>query len=293
LRCACIDIGSNTTRLLVAEAGASGLREIDAVRTFLRLAPGADGRLAPETIVQLARTVAEHVARAEAHGADEVHAVATAAIRGLADAPALCAQLSAVAGVVVRVLSGEEEARLAFAGATATLRAPPTGSVGVVDVGGGSSELVVGTIAGGVTWSISLAVGSGTLRDRVLDDDPPSAEQLAHAREQVADAFAAVHPPGVEHVYAVGGSATSLRRLLGDELTAPALRAALETLCAAPSVASAARLGLDPRRTRLLPGGLLLLSAAVHAFGGRPLHIARGGLREGLILSRLADWTSA
>ncbi len=178
MRCACIDIGSNTTRLLVAEHGPDGLREVGALRTFLRLAPGSDGRLPAETVATLTATVAEQVALAGRYGADEVHAVATAAIRGLADGPALCAALAATAGVEVRVLSGEEEAHLAFAGATATLRDPPRGSIGVVDIGGGSSELVVGTIADGVTWSTTLPLGSGVLSHSHQHDDPPCPPQV-------------------------------------------------------------------------------------------------------------------
>ena len=179
MRCACVDIGTNTTRLLVAEPdGAGGLREVARLRHFLRLRPRPGGALEPETIAQVADAVAAQAHIARGHGACRVRVVATAAIRAASNGDALCAAVRAASGSEVVVLTGEQEARLAFAGATRMLPADPPGLVGVVDVGGGSSELVAGTVTGGVTWWASFPLGSGVLTERHLRSDPPTPDEL-------------------------------------------------------------------------------------------------------------------
>jgi exopolyphosphatase/guanosine-5'-triphosphate,3'-diphosphate pyrophosphatase len=288
VRSACIDIGSNTTRLLVAEPDGAGLREVLHRRMFVPLVNGGRGAIDAETIAVLASVVAAHVALARECGAERVHAVATAAIRRAANREALCAAIGREAGVRVRVLDGAEEARLAFIGATATLRDPPSGVVAVADVGGGSSELVAGTVRGGVSWFVSLPVGSGVLTERHVRNDPPTAGELAALRAEADAAFAAVHAPRAACAYAVGGSATSIRRLCGDELTPRALEAALAVVAAHSVRDAAAGLSLARERVRLLPAGLVLLRAAADAFGGLALEIARGGLREGVVLEDFA-----
>jgi exopolyphosphatase / guanosine-5'-triphosphate,3'-diphosphate pyrophosphatase len=288
VRSACIDIGSNTTRLLVAEPDGIGLREVLHRRMFVPLVNPGRGAIDAETIGVLASVVAAHVALARECGAERIHAVATAAIRRAANREALCAAIRREAGVRVRVLDGAEEARLAFIGATATLRDPPSGVVAVADVGGGSSELVAGTVRGGVSWFVSLPVGSGVLTERHVRSDPPTAGELAALRAEADAAFSAVHAPRADCAYAVGGSATSIRRLCGDELTPRALEAALAVVVAHSVRDAAAGLSLARERVRLLPAGLVLLRAAAEAFGGLALEIARGGLREGVVLEDFA-----
>jgi exopolyphosphatase/guanosine-5'-triphosphate,3'-diphosphate pyrophosphatase len=288
VRSACIDIGSNTTRLLVAERDDGGLREVLARRMFVRLVPGPDGRIAPDTIGVLAAVVAAHAQTARDCGAGRIHAVGTAAIRTAANGDALCSAVRREAGVRVRVLGADEEARLAFAGATRTLEHPPAGTVGVVDVGGGSSELITGSVAGGVEWFVSLPVGSAVLTEGHVLGDPPTAGEVAALRARAEASFGAIGAPTPAVAYAVGGSATSLRRLCGDELSAETLDRALTLLCSWPVRDAAERLSLARERVRLLPAGLVLLAAAVRAFGGVSLHVARGGLREGVVLQDLA-----
>jgi exopolyphosphatase / guanosine-5'-triphosphate,3'-diphosphate pyrophosphatase len=288
MRTACIDIGSNTTRLLVAEPNGAGLREVLARRMFVPLIHGPRGTIDPETIGVLASVVAAHAVTARECDAQRVQAVATAAVRDAGNREALCAAIEREAGLRVRVLSDDEEARLAFAGATGTLDAPPAGTVGVVDVGGGSSELVTGTVAGGVGWYASLRIGSGVLTERHVRSDPPGPHELDALREEADAAFGAIHAPRPGAAYAVGGSATSLRLLCGDVLSAAALEAALETLAAWPVREAAERLSLARERVRLLPAGLVLLRAAARAFGDLPLEVARGGLREGVLLEDFA-----
>jgi exopolyphosphatase / guanosine-5'-triphosphate,3'-diphosphate pyrophosphatase len=288
MRCACVDIGTNTTRLLVAERTGDGLREVVAVRRFARL-KASDVEIPAATIARIAELVAEHVALAREHGAASVRAVATAAIRRAPNGHELCEAVQRAAGVRVDVLSWEEEAALAFAGALATFDEPPSGLIGVVDVGGGSSELVTGTASDGVAWSASVAVGSGALTDRHVRSDPPALEELAAVRAEIEQALAAVDPPKPRCVLAVGGSATSLAGAAGGALAPETIARVLAVLIAAPAADAARRLGLHAERAKLLPAGLMVLEAAWNAFGRPPLHVVRGGLREGVVLRALDE----
>ncbi len=285
MRRACIDIGSNTTRLLIADCDGEGLVEVhqDRVFTHVRRGLNPEDEIAAEKIAEVVAVVACQLATARALGAADVRCVATAAVRQAANRDTLLAAVRSACGLEVSVLSAEEEARLAFAGAARTLGYLPDGPLGVVDVGGGSSELVVGTAPDQVTWCASLELGSGQLADDYLRSDPPSADELAQARTRVSEVLDGVTPPPAAHVVAVGGSATSLRRIAGPRLDGAAFARVLEVLSAACAADLARRFTLDADRVRLLPAGLLILEAAAERFGV-PLEVARGGLREGLLL---------
>ena len=285
MRIACIDIGSNTTRLLVAEADETGLRELLSQRAFTRLR-GFEGAIPEAKVREVAEVVASQVRLAREAGAEDMRLVATAAIRGAANRDELCAAIGEACGVTVDVLSGEDEARLAFLGATRMLKHAPEGLVAVVDVGGGSSEIVCGTIAGGVSWSASFRVGSGFLADNYVHSDPPAPDELERIRGHVAGIFEGLEIPQPVAAYAVGGSATSLRRLIGAVLDHETLGRALRTVCADPAEEVARRFDLHLERVKVLPAGMLLLDAASTALSV-PLQIAGGGLREGVILKRL------
>lgn len=286
---ACIDIGSNTTRLLVAEPADGQLRELLAQRAFTRIGKGRrlDGPIPPDKVAEVAEVVATQARVAEELGASAVRAVATAAIRQAANAEALLAAVHAAAGLEVEVLSGEEEARLAFIGATRTLGSEPEGDVGVVDVGGGSSELALGTLDGGVRWSASFRIGSGFLADAYLRSDPPSIAELNAVRAHVAGAFEGLDVKRPALGVAVGGSATSLRRLVGGVLEHETLERGIRVLASTPVAEVARRFELEPERVRLLPAGILVLEAAADRLGV-PLQIGRGGLREGVVLEMIA-----
>jgi exopolyphosphatase/guanosine-5'-triphosphate,3'-diphosphate pyrophosphatase len=288
-RCGCIDIGSNTTRLLVAEAGDDALAVIVSERSFTRIGASreADGRIPAVTIEHVARVAAGQARRAREHGAGELVAVATAAIRDAPNRDELVAAVERSLGVELWVLSGEEEARLAFLGATRALGGAGSGRVAVVDVGGGSTELAIGSPDGDVAWWASLAVGSSVLAGAHLRSDPPAASELEQARAQVAKAFDGLDPPPAASAVAVGGTATSLHRLVGPDLNAATLGHGLELLCEAPAKATAERFDLDPERVRLLPAGMVVLEA-VCAHLRLALRVVRGGLREGVVLERLA-----
>jgi exopolyphosphatase/guanosine-5'-triphosphate,3'-diphosphate pyrophosphatase len=288
VRCACIDIGSNTTRLLVADVvgGAGGepaLAPVVERRAFTQL-----GRACPagDVLPAAAREALAAVVAAQAHeartlGAEALRVVATAALRRSADGLATCHALAAAAGAPVELLSEHDEARLAFTGATCGVAGPPEGPLAVVDVGGGSAQVVVGTCDAGAGWSVSLPLGSGDLTAAHLHGDPPSGDELAALREQVEATLNAIALPPVERALAVGGSATSLRRLAGARLDASSLAQALATLVAAPAAEAAERLRLASERTRLLPAGIVVLAAIAERCG--PLEVARGGLREGVL----------
>lgn len=291
MRCACIDIGSNTTRLLVAERGTGGvvLRDVTADRSFTRLSAdrAPDGSLAPARIAAVAEVVEGQVLQARAVGSERLRAVATAAVRGAPNQDALCAAVLERCGIVVEVIPPEEEARLAFSGAIGTLGASALPAadepVGVVDVGGGSTELVCGTREDGVGWVRSFATGSGVLTERYIAGSCPTAAELVALRADVARTFAGLEPPSPRAAYAVGGSATSLGRLTNGRLQPDSLARALEVLCSGPVEIVAQRLGLHPDRVRMLPAGIIVLSEAARALGV-PLKVASGGLREGVIL---------
>ena len=288
MRCACIDIGSNTTRLLVAEAPGGRLRPVLEQRAFTQIGQRFDagGSIPRDKIAAVAEVVAAQRAAAAAAGAQRFRVVATAAIRAADNRDELVAALRDRAGVDVAVLSGDDEGRLAFAGATRTLERPPDGTVAVVDVGGLSTEIAIGTLAGGVSWLRSFAVGSALLADSCRAD-PPSRADLAAMQAMAAAAFAVTVLPRADHAVAVGGSAASLPTLVGPVIDAAATERALGKLGAAPAAEVARRHGLAPERAELLPAGILVLHAAARRLG-MPLQIGRGGLREGVILELAA-----
>jgi exopolyphosphatase / guanosine-5'-triphosphate,3'-diphosphate pyrophosphatase len=286
--CACIDIGSNTTRVLVADVEDGGLREVLQRRAFTRLGKGLKGGEIPrEKIDEVARVVAEQRLLVEQLGADAMRVVATAAIRAAANQDEFAAAMRDGGGVDVEILDGKEEARLAFLGATRTLGRSLEGSVGVVDVGGGSTELAIGTVPEGATWSESFRVGSGLLTDAYRRSDPPSVADLHAMREHAQGVFEGLALPAIDAAVAVGGSAASLRRLVGAELGPESLQRAMLVLSSDPADEVARRFSIDRERVILMPAGLSVLDAASHALG-RPLQIGRGGLREGILLELAA-----
>ena len=284
----CIDIGSNTTRLLVAEASEGRLRELVAQRAFTRIGKGlpTDGAIPPQKIKETADVVRRQARVAREAGAEALVAVATAAIREAPNRDELSAAVEEVGGVPLQVLSGDEEARLSFVGAARTLATPAEGILAVVDVGGGSSELAIGEPDGTVAWSSSFRVGSGFLADSYLRSDPPAPAELEAVRRHLAGTFEGLEPPPVHSAVAVGGTATSLKRLVGGELTHETLASGVRVLSRTPVAEVAERFELDPQRVRLLPAGILVLEAMADCLGV-PLRIARGGLREGVLLELL------
>jgi exopolyphosphatase / guanosine-5'-triphosphate,3'-diphosphate pyrophosphatase len=156
----------------------------------------------------------------------------------------------------------------------------------VIDVGGGSTEIAIGTAGGNVMHVESIPVGSSVLAERHLATDPPSAAEVEAVREEVASAFGRFKPPAVDHAVAVGGSASSLLHLAGVELGPAELARALEELCAERAEVLGSRVSLDPIRVRLLPAGVLVLAELARRLH-QPLRICKGGLREGVIMEMM------
>jgi exopolyphosphatase / guanosine-5'-triphosphate,3'-diphosphate pyrophosphatase len=287
--CACIDIGSNTTRLLVADAGNGRLRELVTQRAFTRVGRSllAGGSIPAEKIAEMADVVRTQSAVAREVGAEQIVAVATAAIRNAPNRKDLVAALERAGGMPLTVLTSEEEARLSFVGATRTMVQPADGTVAVLDVGGGSSEMAVGAPDGCMAWSASFRIGSGFLADSYLRSDPPSVDELENVRRHVAGTFEGLEPPPAETAVAVGGTATSLRRMVGAELSHETLERGIRVLSSTTIAEIAERFELDPERVRLLPAGILVLEAMSDALR-LPVRIARGGLREGVLLELVA-----
>jgi exopolyphosphatase/guanosine-5'-triphosphate,3'-diphosphate pyrophosphatase len=286
--CAAIDIGSNTTRVLVAESTQGQLRKVMEQRAYTRIGKASqhDGAVDAEKVAEVAEAVATQVRLAEEVGAETIRTVATAAIREATNRDEIVSEVSRVAGVPVEVLSEHEEGRLAFLGATKTLGHPVEGEVGVVDVGGGSSEVVLGSASQGLRSVASFKIGSGALADDFLSNDPPSPAELRAVRESIAEFFDGVEFEQPDQAVAVGGSATSLRALVGAALEYETLERAIRVLTGAPIAEVAKRFELDPRRVRILPTGVLLLEKLSELLG-QPLQIGKGGLREGVILDLL------
>lgn len=285
MRRACIDIGSNTTRLLVAETNGAGLVPIHEERVFTRIGAAlTPDRTIPEgTRREVIDVVRAQMETARGLGAGDVRGVATAAIRAAADGADFVQSVRERTGLELAVLSDEEEARLAFCGAAGTCPGAPPEPLGVLDVGGGSSEVVVGRAPHTIDWWRSLPIGSGSVVRGHLHSDPPTEVELAVAREEIADVVAALDPPPVAGAIAVGGSATSLGRIAGPTLDRSSLARSLALLTAEPAAATADRHGIDAERVRLLPGGILILQALGERLD-TTVTVGRGGIREGVLL---------
>ena len=180
------------------------------------------------------------------------------------------------------MVSAEEEGRLAFAGAVSRTD-PGDGIVAVCDVGGGSTEVVVGTRLLGPAWVRSVDVGSLRLTAATLPSDPPTRAEIELARNVVRDAFAAVEPPQPEIALATGGSARAVAKIVGREYGVEEIERVVRLLAERPARDSAAQLGLRPERVRTLLAGALLL-AEVSRLLGVPFSPTRGGIREGAAL---------
>jgi exopolyphosphatase / guanosine-5'-triphosphate,3'-diphosphate pyrophosphatase len=257
-------------------------------RNYTRIGKSArkNGSIKDEKVEEIADAVATQVRLAEEVGAEAIRTVATAAIREADNREEIVAEIERIAGVGVDVLSEHEEGRLAFVGATKTLGHPASGEIGVVDVGGGSTEVITGTIGQGVEEVRSFSIGSGSLADSFLSGDPPAPSELRAVREHIAEFFEGTELPTPEQAVAVGGSATSLRKVVGAVLEYETLERAMRIFATDEVADVARRFELDPRRVRILPTGVLLLEK-VSELLGQPLQIGKGGLREGVILDLL------
>lgn len=270
----------------MAECDGQTLNGLYQERAYTRIGHdlGSEGRISALKLAEVGEVVAAQLERARAHGAGLVRCVATAAVRRASNGGELVRWVEKrCPGLAVEILSERDEARLAFLGASQTLGKRPSGLLGLVDVGGGSSELVVGDPDGTVRWWTSLPLGSGDLTAAFVHRDPPSAAEIDAIRSRVKGALAEIEPPLPALAVAVGGSATSLLQMGGGVLDAQAFDRALSLLSHQPAVQVARETGLDAERVRLLAAGILILREVAGRFR-QPLVVGSGGLREGVLL---------
>jgi len=286
---AIVDVGSNTVRLLVARRRESTATptHTDGAKLGLGREIEASGRVSDTTIAATAEAVRRFCADARAAGAESVEVIVTAPGRQAENSAELVEAIERAAGIVVRVVAAEEEAQLAFAGAV-TVAAPRAPVVGVVDLGGASTELAVGCPNAGPSWAQSVDLGAVRLTERLLSATHPAPEDVEAARNAVADAFSGVTPPLPGAALAVGGSARALGRILGPCLGRSELAAAASILPACTPDALAERFGVGKQRAPLLLAAALIL-AEVQQRLVVPLAVTEGGVREGaLVLGRRA-----
>jgi exopolyphosphatase / guanosine-5'-triphosphate,3'-diphosphate pyrophosphatase len=228
---------------------------------------------------------------ARAHGAAHIDVIVTAPGRQSANADVLVTGLSHVTGVAARVLSAHDEGCYAFEGATAGLTGLDL-PVGVCDVGGGSTELAVGSPDHRPDGLISIDIGSLRLTSRFLSGDPPSRRAIERAVDEVRDHLGDLAGIQVATALATGGSARALRKLVGRTLDERRLERAVRIVSRQPSDRLARAYGIHVERARVLLAGALILRETQVVLGV-PLIVARGGLREGLADMLLAERSAA
>lgn len=279
---AVVDVGSNTIRLLVGAQAGGRMVEVATGRRVVGL--GADverfGAISVPKLAETIECVAGFVDAARDAGAELIDVVVASPGRQARNSAQLMHLLSRATEIEARVLTREEEARLAFEGALADVT--PRGAVAVCDVGGGSAQVAIGTVEYGPAWLRSIDLGSLRLSARIPYGDPPGKKELAGLRGEARAAVSALTPPLPGGAVVVGGTARSLRKLVGPVLGPDELHEAFGLLRRTPT-AELGRYGIDLWRARALPAGTAIV-AALQALLGVPLGVGRGGLREGVVL---------
>ena len=279
MRIGVIDVGSNSTRLLVASDRPDGLVALEKEKARLSLGEEIErlGSVSAVHLAAAAKTVRGMADTARRKRVASLDVFLTAPGRQAENAAELVAALSRAAGVQVRVLSKEEEGTLAYRGAVLTAVTPLPRRIAVCDVGGASTEVAVGSPDGEPDWIESVDLGSVRLTTRAGD-----------MQREAGEAFAHLAPPSVEVALVVGGSARAARRLVGAELGETELAEALRIVETSSPRAIARRFGVDRARAEILPAGVILL-AEVQRKLGESLRVCDGGIREGAVLASLDE----
>lgn len=315
-RVAAIDCGTNSIRLLVADLSLSpaGAFLVDVHREMriVRLGQGVDatGRLAPEAIDRTWRALADYAAVIRASGADRVRMTATSATRDAANAADFTAMVRRVLGQDPEVIAGTEEAALSFRGAVGDLPAAD-GPFLVFDIGGGSTEFVVGTVSDtgvSLAGAVSRDIGSVRITERLLRSDPPTATEVDAARrwtrdmvQSGLDALPAEALRSVRRVVAVAGTATTVAagvlglpvydpaRIHLSRLAALDIRAMSDTLLRMTRAERATLGYMHPGRADVIGGGSLVLATAAGLLQDRldlgELTVSEHDILDGIALS--------
>jgi exopolyphosphatase/guanosine-5'-triphosphate,3'-diphosphate pyrophosphatase len=305
MRVAVIDLGSNSTRLLVADVTDGALTEIERRSTVTRLAQGVDGSglLKEEAMTRVFATLDEYRAVMDARGAEVTVAVMTSAVRDAANGEEFAAKVAADYGIEARILSGDDEAQLTFAGATSERPPDDDHTRLVIDIGGGSTELVVGT---GHAMRFHCSTQAGVVRqsERHLHHDPPEPAELQSLSTEVgaifADAIPADVASGVDAAIAVAGTATSCAALSlrldpydaakveGYELTLGEVELLIARLAAMDEAERREQPGLHPDRAATIVAGTILLAQAMRAFDLQRVEVSEHDLLRGTALETAA-----
>jgi exopolyphosphatase/guanosine-5'-triphosphate,3'-diphosphate pyrophosphatase len=312
-RVAAVDCGTNSIRLLVADVPAAGahtdlLRRMEVVR----LGEGVDasGRLSPQAIERTRLVLAEYAAAARDLGATAVRMVATSATRDAANRADFEEMVVTTLGQKPDVVPGREEAELSFLGATASLdaaatahgSAPPRPPFLVVDIGGGSTEFVLGDAAG-VRAARSVDIGCVRLTERHLHGDPPTADEVRRAEDDIRSALDDVRAevPVEQAVSLVGlaGSVTTVAALVlalpaydadaihGSRIAVGDVRAVTADLLAATRERRAAMPVMHPGRVDVIGAGSLILRVLMDELGAAEVVVSEHDILDGIAL-RLA-----
>jgi exopolyphosphatase / guanosine-5'-triphosphate,3'-diphosphate pyrophosphatase len=299
MRVAVVDMGTNSTRLLVADVVDGRVSEVERRSTVTRLGRGVDTsrQLAAEAIEDVCRTVGEYIEAYESLGAERVTAIATSAVRDAANSGAFLAELRERFALDARILEGAEEARLVYLGAF--IGRPAADTTLVVDIGGGSTELVVGS-AGEVGFYASLQAGTVRHTERYLRTDPPDPGQLDELASDVrslidAELTGEAIAAAAEGI-AVAGTPTSLAAI--DQELDPydpdrvhGYRLPFESIQRMCSLLSSMTLeerlevtGLHPGRAPTIVAGVVILIQVMRAFGLKEIEVSEHDILYGAAL---------
>jgi exopolyphosphatase / guanosine-5'-triphosphate,3'-diphosphate pyrophosphatase len=292
-RVASVDLGTNSTRLLVADVDGAGLEEVGRRLTITRLGEGVDARkrLLPLPIARVRNCLADYRRELEGLGAERTLAIATSAVRDAENGEAFLGEIEWSYGFTTRLLTGEEEAAMMVRGVAAGH--PGLDDVLVVDIGGGSTELVH-VVDGAVAMSTSLDIGCVRLTERFLASDPPTRPELA-----AASAYARSLLPALEVRNAIGvaGTVTTLATLdLGDAEYDPArthghriprasVEAQLDRLAVMTLDERLRVPGIEPGRAPVIVAGLVVLREVMRAYGLDAIEASERDILHGAALA--------
>jgi exopolyphosphatase / guanosine-5'-triphosphate,3'-diphosphate pyrophosphatase len=283
---AVIDVGSNSVRLLVADADERGVRQRRRERVYLRLGDDAYrlGRIGEAKLEKTRTVIASFVRLAREEGAMRLETIVTAPGRQAGNADELMRVLASETSAPVVLLSAEDEGRLAWEGAIARAPDPPE-VVAAVDLGGGSCEIAVGTPTLGPAWVRSFEAGALRVTRAFLEEIPAKGSDLGRARSEIARLLDTdSRPPLPDLTLAVGGTAQAVAKILGRRFGTVQLDALADRLATFAPREVAARFDVTKERAETLLGGTLVL-AQVARLVGTELELGRGGLREGAALA--------
>jgi exopolyphosphatase/guanosine-5'-triphosphate,3'-diphosphate pyrophosphatase len=299
-RVAAVDLGTNSTRLLVADVEDGRISDVARETRITRLGEGVDERrrLLPVAIARVRNVLADFRRTVESLGAERTLAIATSAVRDAENGEAFLGELEWNYGFATRLLSGHDEAMLMFRGVTSE-RTLEDGTV-IVDIGGGSTELVAGGPEG-VRWHDSLDIGSVRLTERFLHSDPPTQDELDDAAAAVRALLSERVPDeirsGTHSAIGVAGTITSLGalalgleeydrdRVHGFELSAAALDEQLQRLASVPLEERRGMRPLDPDRAPVIVGGAVIAREVLAYFGLDELEISERDILDGAALA--------